>query len=127
VRAPDDAVAFDWILATPVAGLAGVRGAATPDLHFVAEAGGILLDAVLEPAGRSGAFAVAGQTSLAGGVPAVDLDVTLFVDRLPVAGATTDAFGEFAFGPFSGEHWGLRLGAGAGASYVEMLPGAGAR
>jgi len=125
-RVPDESVAFDWIVATPVAGLAGVRAASTADVHVVADAGGLCLDVVLEAAGHGGAFAVSGQTSLAGGAPAAELDVTLFVDRMAVAGATTDAFGEFAFGPFAGGLWGLRLGAGADAAYVELLC-AGAR
>jgi hypothetical protein len=126
-RVPDAAGVCDWIVATPVTGLAGVRSAITADRHVVAEAGGLSVDVVLQAAGRRGEFAVAGQTSLAGGVPAADLDVTLFVDRRPVADATTDAFGEFAFGPFSGERWGVRLGAGAGAPHVEILSAAGAR
>jgi len=53
--------------------------------------------------------------------------VTLFVDRRPVADATTDAFGEFTFGPFAGERWGVRLGAGDGAPHVEILSGAASR
>jgi hypothetical protein len=103
-----------------------VRAAASQDVHVVAEAGGLFADVVLESAGR-GAFSVAGQTSLGGGAPVAELDVTLFVDLEPVAGATTDAFGEFAFGRFAGDRWGLRLGAGADAKYVELHSDAGAR
>lgn len=125
--APDDPAAFDWIAAVPVGACEGVRSGMPGDVHVVAGAGEIVLEVVLQSVGRHGGFSVSGEATHADASPAADVDVTLFVDRLPVAGMGTDAFGEFAFGSFTGERWGLRVRSGADASYVEILPGAGGR
>jgi hypothetical protein len=104
-----------------------VRGGAAEDLHLVADADGTFVDVVIGGSASAGTFAVAGQACRMDGSPAASLDVTLLVDRLPVAGATTDEFGEFAFEPFAGAHLGLRLGRGAASSFVELVSAGGAR
>ncbi len=115
-----------WIQAVALPLCAGVRSAAAAEMQFVCDVPGLRVNVVLHPAGRAGRFALSGQALRDDSTAAEGAGVTLYVDRVAAAVATTDSFGEFSFGAHAGSRFGLGLVTAEERALVEILPGAGA-
>lgn len=99
---------------------AGVRSSIGADINLVCTFGAYRLNAVLHGTDQPDRFALSGQLIEDEARPVVNLPVALLVDRSIAERSQTDEFGEFEFGEYDGERFGIRVGDGKAAASIEL-------